>query len=171
MTRRTVRFTSMQVVHDFNNSAIALRRYFGAGFTIHQVLDLQLAFEAVHGRIGADAVAVMRAFGQDASYSDASCRYHLLPLPFLLYLPRDGTAGSATPRVLLFLLLLLLLANRAASVRLVFSADPKPCERPTGTWHFPSCTGHKTPPSYVNRILRTLLSAVPRFCRFLSTHL
>eukprot|EP00752_Nemacystus_decipiens_P003801 g3497.t1 len=63
-----------KIVHGFNNSAMALRRCFGAGFAIRQVLDLQLAFEAVFGRISADAVSVMRAFGVDASYSDAASR-------------------------------------------------------------------------------------------------
>lgn len=64
----------LQVVHDFNNSAIALRRHFGAECAIHQILDLELAFEAVHGRISADAISVMRAFGQGSSYSDAASR-------------------------------------------------------------------------------------------------
>lgn len=74
----------LQVVHDFNNSAIALRRYFGAEFVIRQVLDLQLVYEAVCGRVGADAASVMRAFGQDASYSDAASRCNLLPLSFFV---------------------------------------------------------------------------------------
>ncbi|CBJ28809.1 expressed unknown protein [Ectocarpus siliculosus] len=65
---------STKVVYDFSNSAIALRRQFGAGFTIGRILDLQLAFEALHGRFGADVVTVLRAFGQQVSYSDAAFR-------------------------------------------------------------------------------------------------
>ncbi|CAM9303322.1 unnamed protein product [Ectocarpus sp. 13 AM-2016] len=64
----------MQVVYDFSNSAIALRRQFGAGFTIGRILDLQLAFEALHGRFGADVVTVLRAFGQPALYNDSVVR-------------------------------------------------------------------------------------------------
>ena len=89
-------FRPCQVVHDFNNSAIALRLHFGAGFAIHQVLDLQLVFEAVHGRIGADAASVMRAFGQDTSYSDAASRCHLLPSLFLASCRHVGTTAAAT---------------------------------------------------------------------------
>lgn len=93
------RSTLPQVVHDFNHSAIALRRYFGAEFAINQILDLQLAFEAVHGRVGADAVSVMRAFGSDASCSDAASRCHLLPSPVLVSFARDGTACPTTSTV------------------------------------------------------------------------
>ncbi|CAN0377474.1 unnamed protein product [Ectocarpus sp. 12 AP-2014] len=65
---------STKVVYDFSNSAIALGRQFGAGFTIGRILDLQLAFEALHGRFRADIVTVLRAFGQPASYNDAVVR-------------------------------------------------------------------------------------------------
>lgn len=68
------RGTTKQVVYDFSNSAIALRRLFGPGFAFCQVLDLQLAFEALHGHVGTDAVSVLRAFGQQVSYSDVALR-------------------------------------------------------------------------------------------------
>lgn len=64
-----------QVVYDLNNSAISLLRLFGAPFNIRQVLDLQLAFEALDGDFGADAVTI---FGQRSSHGDAACRCLLL---------------------------------------------------------------------------------------------
>lgn len=66
-----------QVVYDFNNSAIALRRQFGhKSFAIRQVLDLQLAFEALIGRVGADVASGLNALGQrPASFRDAASRY------------------------------------------------------------------------------------------------
>lgn len=76
--------STTQVVYDFSNSAIALRRQFGAGFTIGRILDLQLAFEALHGRFGADVVTLLRAFGQQVSYSDAAFRYLLHPTTLLI---------------------------------------------------------------------------------------
>ncbi|CAM9940420.1 unnamed protein product, partial [Ectocarpus sp. 8 AP-2014] len=66
--------STTQVVCDFSNSAIALRRQFGTRFTIGRILDLQLAFESLHGRFGADVVTVLRPFGQQVSYSDAAFR-------------------------------------------------------------------------------------------------
>lgn len=70
----------VQIVHDFSNSAIALRWCFGTGLAIRQVLDLQLAFEAVYGRVDADSVSVVKAFGQEPSCSDdTTSRCHLLP--------------------------------------------------------------------------------------------
>ena len=64
-----------QVVCDFSNSAIALRRYFGAGFTIRRILDLQLAFEVLYGHVVVDdAASILWAFGSQASQGDAACR-------------------------------------------------------------------------------------------------
>eukprot|EP00903_Cladosiphon_okamuranus_P017504 g16123.t1 len=61
---------SIRLQQQRDRLAAVLRRR----FYIHQVLDLQLAFEDVHGRIGVDAVEVMRAFGREALYGDAASR-------------------------------------------------------------------------------------------------
>lgn len=91
-TLRALPLMTKQVVYDFSNSAIALRRYFGEIFVIRQVLDLQLAYEALDGRVGADVVSVLRAFGQQVSYSDAA---HRCPLFFCLVLSLSYANSSA----------------------------------------------------------------------------
>lgn len=64
-----------QAVFDFSNSAIALRRHFGEGLTIRQTLDLQLAFEALHGSFRADILSVLNALGKHETHADAAVRY------------------------------------------------------------------------------------------------
>ncbi|CAN0118413.1 unnamed protein product [Ectocarpus fasciculatus] len=91
---------STKVVYDFSNSAIALRRQFGAGFTIGRIMDLQLAFEALHGRFGADVVTVLRAFGQQVSYNDAVFRSLSCEEASTMRRPIDTTTlGLATQAV------------------------------------------------------------------------
>ncbi|CAM9105391.1 unnamed protein product, partial [Scytosiphon promiscuus] len=65
-----------KVVYDFSDSAIALGRHFHHKlFAIRHVLDLQLAFEVLSGRYGADITSVLKGLGQRAaSYSDAASR-------------------------------------------------------------------------------------------------
>lgn len=64
------RVTPEQVVHDFNNGAVALRRLFGPAFKIGRILDTQLALEVLHGDVHTDLDAVLKAFAGD---HDAVC--------------------------------------------------------------------------------------------------
>lgn len=57
--------TPEQVVHDFNNGAVALRRLFGPAFKIGRILDTQLALEVLHGDVHTDLDAVLKAFAGD----------------------------------------------------------------------------------------------------------
>lgn len=63
-----------QAVFDFSNSAIALRRHFGEGLTIRQTLDLQLAFEALHGSFRADILSVLNALEKHETHADAAVK-------------------------------------------------------------------------------------------------
>ena len=54
--------TRAQVVHDFNNWAVALRRHFGSDLEIGCVLDTQLALEVLRGDVHTDLDSVLKAF-------------------------------------------------------------------------------------------------------------
>ena len=67
--------SAVQVVHDFTDSAIALKRHFGDAVKIGRAFDTQFALEVLQGNIRGTVGSAIKAFtGEHDLFSDVAYR-------------------------------------------------------------------------------------------------